>query len=295
MQYKFKRLVIVYKKSLYQHRLLGRLDKHLFRLEKSGNTDLFDLKKANSVHQGTLKSVVETVKSFKIPYKLVYRSRIRKVDDGDLVITVGGDGTVLQASHAVASNPILGVNSDPARSEAVFCAANKKTFKGYLKLALEGKLKSLALYRIQAYLNGKAIKPLVLNDVLIAHINPANMSRYKLQVGKAVEPQKSSGVWVATAAGSSSALLAAGGRRLKWGKPNFQYQPRELYRGRLSHPVLKGRVLSKRESVEITWLMGDKGAVFIDGPHVCYRLKFADKIRLVLSAKSPLRLLGVRA
>ena len=42
------------------------------------------------------------------------------IRDVDLVITVGGDGTLLRASHFLDSSiPILGVNSDPTCSDEV--------------------------------------------------------------------------------------------------------------------------------------------------------------------------------
>lgn len=42
------------------------------------------------------------------------------IRDVDLVITVGGDGTLLKASHFLDETiPILGVNSDPTRIEEV--------------------------------------------------------------------------------------------------------------------------------------------------------------------------------
>lgn len=38
----------------------------------------------------------------------------------DLVVTIGGDGTLLQASHLLDDSiPVLGVNSDPTRNEEV--------------------------------------------------------------------------------------------------------------------------------------------------------------------------------
>lgn len=38
----------------------------------------------------------------------------------DLVVTVGGDGTLLQASHFMDDSiPVLGVNSDPTKAEEV--------------------------------------------------------------------------------------------------------------------------------------------------------------------------------
>ena len=49
--------------------------------------------------------------------KLIFRDELREpIKDVDLVITVGGDGTLLEASHFLDSSiPVLGVNSDPTQ------------------------------------------------------------------------------------------------------------------------------------------------------------------------------------
>lgn len=46
----------------------------------------------------------------------------KPIHDVDLVIAVGGDGTLLRASHFLDSSvPILGVNSDPTCPKEVSC------------------------------------------------------------------------------------------------------------------------------------------------------------------------------
>ena len=49
--------------------------------------------------------------------KLIFRDELQEpIKDVDLVITVGGDGTLLEASHFLDSSiPVLGVNSDPTQ------------------------------------------------------------------------------------------------------------------------------------------------------------------------------------
>jgi NAD+ kinase len=210
-----------------------------------------------------------------------------------LVISVGGDGTLLEASHVVASAPVLGVNSDLGRSEAVFCAASRHNVDRVLRAALAGRLPERRLARLAVRLDGRIIGPPVLNDVLAAHPDPAAMSRYRLAIGRRKEAQKSSGLWIATAAGSSSAALAAGGVRLPWTTSRFQYRPRELYRGRLTRPVLRGGILSPSATVELTWLMRE-GRIFIDGSHVHVPLKFGDRVTVSVSARDSLRVLGAR-
>lgn len=305
MRQSLSRVLVVYKKSAYQLYVLERRDPRLSRLLRRRHPDAREIRQAHAIHQATLRTVTETLARLGLAYDVVYRAHLRTTARYDLVISVGGDGTLLQASHLVADLPILGVNSDPRRSEAVFCAATRANFPMLLRQALAGHLPVRRLSRLQATLNGRPLWPLVLNDVLIAHRDPATMSRYRLAVGAhrapptvsapggAGEEQKSSGVWVATAAGSSSAILAAGGRRLPWTARRFQYRPRELYEGRLSRSRLTGGVVPAGRTVSVTWLMRE-GAVFIDGPHVRYPLRFGDRIVIGLSTPHPLRVLGLR-
>jgi len=287
-----KHVLVVYKKSAYQLHAVERKDAHLVRLLRQRHPDALDLRHAHTIHQQTLDAVVQGLKRAGLDVELVYRANLRTSAQFDVVVSVGGDGTLLQASHVVRDIPVLGVNSDPQRSEAVFCAATRDNFQWVLRQALTGRLAECHLYRLRVRLNGRLLGPLALNDVLVAHVDPATMSRYRLTIGARQEDQKSSGLWVATAAGSSSAILAAGGKRLAWAAKQFQYRPRELYSGRLSRYRLTGGVLPMGVAVEVTWLMRE-GAAFIDGPHVHHPLRFGDRLVIALSPHHPLRVLGL--
>ena len=288
------RVLVVYKKDAYQQYLQEQQDPHLLRLLRARHPDAVDLQRAHAVHEESMEAIVHALHQLPLEFDLAYRADLKATKRRyDLVVSVGGDGTFLQAARSVEHTPLLGVNSDPLRSEAVFCAATRQTFSALCRQALERALPELRLYRLQLHLNGKQIPYRALNDVLVVHDDPATMSRYRVRVGKRVELQKSSGLWVATAAGSSSAVLAAGGARLPWSASRFQYHPRELYYGRLSHSRLTGAVLSSRMRVQVTWLMR-RGSAFIDGPHVKIPLRFADELDIRLSLKDPLRVLGLR-
>lgn len=287
------RVLVVYKKSAYQLYIVERKEPRLVRLLRAREADALDMRHAHRAHQETLTAVVRALTRCRMPYDLVYRARLRTAARYDLVVSVGGDGTFLQASHAVRETPMLGVNSDPRRSEAVFCAATKDNVEAVLRQALSRRLPECRVYRLRLALNGRVAGPLILNDVLIAHEDPATMSRYRLMIGSRQEDHKSSGLWIASAAGSSSAILAAGGRRLPWTATRFQYRPRELYQGRLTRYRLTGGVLSMRERIELTWLMRE-GAAWIDGPHARFPLRFGDRVAMQLSLEHPLRILGIR-
>ena len=286
------RVLVVYKQDAYQQYLKERRDPHLVRLLKAHHPALVEMRQAHAGHIAALSSVIQTLKQLAVEFTLVARADLKVQGRYDLVVSVGGDGTFLKAARSVTRTPLLGVNSNPRYSEAVFCAATYRTFARLCRLALSGQLPELRLYRLQVVLNGKQMPSQALNDLLIAHDDPATMSRYRLAVGKREEFQKSSGLWVATAAGSSSVVLAAGGTRLPWGAATYQYRPRELYVGRLSRYRLKGGVLGAHALLRVTWLMR-RGAVFIDGPHETIPLRFADQLEVQLNMRDPLRVVGL--
>ncbi len=63
----------------------------------------------------------------------------------DLVVTVGGDGTLLTASHQIgAETPILGVNSAPEHSVGFFCAGKKGGVRDALTAAFAGRLRRVS-------------------------------------------------------------------------------------------------------------------------------------------------------
>jgi NAD+ kinase len=305
------RVLVVYKKDAYQQYLQEQQDPRLLRLLRRRHPDVLDMQRAHAVHQEAMEAVVHALRRLGVEFDLAYRADLKVSRRYHLLVSVGGDGTFLQAARStcllppatpggrrsgrpVRSTPLLGVNSDPQRSEAVFCAATRRTFARLCGQALEGRLPQLRLSRLQLALNGVPHPLRALNDVLVVHDDPATMSRYRLRLLRREETQKSSGLWVSTAAGSSSAVLAAGGERLPWAAAVFQYRPRELYRGRLSHPRLTGGVLDARAVLRVTWLMR-RGSAFIDGPHVKIPLRFADQLEMRLDLTDPLRVLGLRA
>ena len=288
-------VLVVYKKDAYQQYLQEQQDPHLLRLLRRGHPDVLDTQRAHAVHEEAVEAVIHALRQLPVEVEMAYRADLKVTRRRyDLLVSVGGDGTFLQAARSVGHTPILGVNADPARSEAVFCAATRRTFLTFMRRWLAGTLPERRLYRLQVALNGARLPQRAMNDLLVAHDDPATMSRYRLRIGGREELQKSSGLWVATAAGSSSAVLAAGGVRLPWRTAKFQYRPRELYRGRLSHPTLTGGILSPPAKVTIIWLMR-RGAAFVDGPHVKMPLQFADRLEITLSLADPLRVLGLRS
>jgi NAD+ kinase len=183
----------------------------------------------------------------------------------DLAIVVGGDGTMLNYARYIRDLPMLGVNSSPQSSVGRFHYTDVDGLAGVLDDIGSHGLEPLNLIRIRVVIDGQPVPFPALNEVLFAQRNPAATSRYVLRIGDNEESQRSSGVWVATAAGSSGAILSAGGSLQRPDDKGLQYRVREPFRSRLDSRemrLLGGMTPDGR--VEILSRMFE-AAVFIDG------------------------------
>jgi NAD+ kinase len=220
-----------------------------------------------------------------VPYRLVYRARQLDFAPYSLVVAVGGDGTFIEAARRITTQPVLGVNSDPKRSLGVFCATTGDEFHRYLPELRRRRPRLRQLTRLDLHVNGQLYPFRAINEILLAHQSPAAMSRYVVETGGHSEAQRSSGIWVSTAAGSTGAIHSAGGTVMPMRSQRLQYRPRELF-----HPAagdrgyrLTGGILRRDETITLHSRMRE-GMVFIDGPHLRCPLPFGNRLQLTRSA-----------
>src|SRR4030095_13321415 len=88
---------------------------------------------ADAEQKRAVDAVRRALKSRKIDFAETSLSKLnstlrRQLAVADLVISVGGDGTLLSASHYVRDGMMIGVNSAPGDSVGHFCSANRGTF-----------------------------------------------------------------------------------------------------------------------------------------------------------------------
>ena len=276
---KIKNALIVYKKSAYEIYFLESKGLHFASARR-------EMKRAHHEHLRTLARVKQVLREEKIKFSAYLRGKITDYRAYDFIISVGGDGTFLEAARHTKNQIILGVNSDPKRSVGRLCTVSRKNFKKALKHILDGKAKIKLLNRIRVIHPRLNKKINALNDVLICHQNPAAMSRYRLAIGGITEDQRGSGIWISTAAGSSGAIRAAGGKILPLESKAIQYIPRELFLGHGAKYRLKGGVVSSRKPVK-AYSMMHNGAVYIDGANLSLPFRFTDRVELSIS-KAPL-------
>lgn len=249
---------------------------------------------AHAEHKRTLELVMSELSRAGAQSLLLRRAHAAFDAEGaELVIAVGGDGTLLAASHNVDDIPILGVNSAPKHSVGFFCAATRKDFRRHLEQALSGKLRALSLSRMSVALNGRLRSKRVLNEALYCHNSPAATSRYILRIAKVTEEQRSSGIWIGPPAGSTAAQRSAGGRVLPLASRQLQLVVREPYTPRGKKNALARAVIKPAERVTIISKMDDS-SLFLDGPQRTIPVRLGDEIEFSLS-DSPLQVLGLRA
>lgn len=267
----FENVLLLYKKSAYSIYFLERKAVLIRRKTQDIKNEIKRFKKAHDEHHRTLKIVESVLHRCGISYNK--RSRGQRIDFSkyDLVITVGGDGTFLEAARGIKDQVIIGVNSAPSFSVGKLCMANAKNFPDIMSGLLQGRLRFISWPRLHLNLEGHACPVECTNDILVCHSNPAAMSRYYLEMRGIKEEQRSSGLWIAAPAGTSGAIKSAGGRVLKPEEKKNQYMPRELYGGFNQKYRLQGGVLNAGSKITVTSLMRE-GAIFVDGTH--FKLKF---------------------
>lgn len=287
------RVVVVAKRTAYQRFIEEEGDPRASLLVKRKDPAVRSWLESHAEHQRTVDLVMKELERAGAQAMLLKRAHAAFDPSGaELVIAVGGDGTLLAASHNVDDIPILGVNSAPKHSVGFFCGATRKDFRKLLGQALSGKLRKVSLWRMAVAVNGRLRSKRVLNEALFCHNSPAATSRYILQIGKTTETQRSSGIWIGPPAGSTAAQRSAGGKILPLASRQLQLVVREPYTPRGKKNALARAIIKPNQRVIVTSKMDDS-SLFLDGPQRTIPVRLGDEIEFSL-ADTPLQVLGLR-
>lgn len=196
-----------------------------------------------------------------------------------VVIVVGHDGLVANTAKYATGLPILGVNPDPLRNDGVLTPFEWKGIRSALERTLEGRAKVRSVSLAEAVLNdGQSM--LAFNDFYVGKRSHTS-ARYTLRYRGQAEPQSSSGVIVATGAGSTGWLSSVfnmmrgvtqwtGGNsgqgiQLAWEDRRLAWVVREPFESKHSKAGLVAGMLDEPEELVLESLMPESGVIFSDG------------------------------
>ena len=286
-------MLVVYKKSAYRVYVEERRHPQVQALIDAGDVAASRLSRAHASHEATLEATRKALRELGAHAELRHRSLHAPDEPFDLVVTVGGDGTLLRVSQLVGEGcPVVAINSAPEDSIGYFSAGSGADVADVLSDALAGKLRATSLARMRVELDGEVVASRVLNDVLFSHVSPAATARYAIRLRGREEEQKSSGVWVATAAGSTAAIHSAGARPLPIGSQKLVFKVREPYPyGPRKLRLLDGTI-GPREKLTLTSQVRS-GRLFVDGPRHEHVVEIGARLTMSRSPE-PMTLLGFR-
>jgi len=275
---KLRNVLILHKKSTFQIQALEHRETRFIKLLEEGHESVTRVKMAHNEHMETLEHLEKELTARGIQFNSYARAELNdKVTGVDLVIAVGGDGTFLDASHHVVDIPLLGINSSSSSSFGHFCLATERNLSKVLDQIEGDEILPERLLRLELSINGSDLPELVLNEVLVAHSNPAATSRYFITLRAEREEQRSSGLWIGTPSGSTGSLRSAGMTVLPITDHRYEFIVREpCMRPGVKWQLLKG-ILNGDDQIEIVSQMRT-GTLYIDGQHIDYQFGLGDTL-----------------
>lgn len=264
-------VLVVYKKSQYSFYSVSP-EEHVRAFAESDDPDATQWHEDHVVHEASLKHVLATLEERCIRFDMVHRSHMADTSKYDLVIAVGGDGTVLDAGHRVLDTPVLGVNSNPGPSLGHYCACTAENFRETLDNL--DTLPRNRFPRLEAVIDGKVVPELALNEAMFAHQNFSATTSYRLNG----ERHRDSGIVACAAGGSTAFMKFQGGEIMQLDDDRIQYK--------LHAKAMKTRYTKELHIRSLT----REGVVAIDGEHTCYPLSLGQE--LVLRPGHPITIIG---
>jgi len=199
----YERLVVVTRKTRLEE-LIERFNTRgqaKFYLGHAGG-DFADYEREHEIYHRALDQVRRAV-AFGLPCQFLDRALVPTYtfDRTEVVVTLGQDGLVANVAKYAGEQPIVGLNPDPARFDGILLPFGVTAARSVVAETLRGRAPIRAVTLAEALLaDGQRL--LAFNDLFIgarSHVS----ARYRIRAGSASEAQSSSGVIVATGAGST--------------------------------------------------------------------------------------------
>ncbi|MBI3334273.1 NAD(+)/NADH kinase [Candidatus Pacearchaeota archaeon] len=129
-----------------------------------------------------------------------------QVEGIDLIMVFGGDNHTTYAAHfteRMPHVPILPINSDPLLSYGALTSAKGDDIEDLVDALTHGRYLIETWPRLEAVLNNKPLRPQAVSEIYVGKIKRRATSRYNISLREVTEEQKSSGIIIATGAGTT--------------------------------------------------------------------------------------------
>ena len=195
---RFKNLLVVIKQTAFEEysqlKLRGQAPKAL-RWKR--------LEQRYKAHKQTVTTLLAELRKHQVNFSCVNRVELDRqhLADIDLMVAVGGDGTVLSSAHFLdhGTIPLLGINSDPnvsqeelmvvkkksdeRRSHGALCMCTSFDMSEELTKVLHGgghlEVRTRIRCKVKSTFSETLLVP-ALNDLLLANPSPAAVSRFRM-------------------------------------------------------------------------------------------------------------------
>lgn len=302
------RLLVVYMKSryeIYHEHLQKDPDNPALKKFLKETPDGEHLLRLDAEHNRNLEKTLNALEKAGIKYDAHYRADLCEelIKCYDQVMTVGGDGTFLEAADYIRDKtPIIAINTavycDEALgrkrgSEGFYAAIDPFNFEKAFPAFLAGEIKATALNRLLIEYESQKLDHLIMNEVSVGPEDPHSTMRYTIRTKDFEEGQLSSGLIIATPQ-QSWALSYPGGTVLPVNEKVFQAVTRANYNSRYDTDLgvykTDGLVIKHPNRIEVE-SKSRTATVSVDGKHKQVPFTFGTKIRVSIS-DFPLNVLG---
>jgi hypothetical protein len=215
------------------------------------------------------------------PLKFIDRSYLPTFDFRGcvLAVVVGQDGLVANAAKYVGDLPIVAINPDPQRIDGILLPFEIRRARRAVQRTLEGKAKVRQVTLAEVNLNDGQ-RMLAFNDFFLG-CNSHVSARYTLQVTSQNEAQSSSGIIIATGAGSTGWLSSIFNMvdgfavwmgheplshvQMNWEDRRLIWAVREPFKSKCTSASLVAGKIDEPEEMIVESLMPTNGVIFSDG------------------------------
>lgn len=255
-------------------------------------------KREHDEHYAAFDLVKKALENYGISYQRIYMpyGAYEEFQDRDLIISIGGDGTVLNTAHYILdSTPLLTVKSEVG-SIGALCKINAKNFEQALEQILDDDFIIESWTRVEGRFGYKSHKiDIALNEIAVGQRFFNGMANYGLKANGLYEEQRSSKLLVNSGAGSTAWY-----DNISHSKGKFSPMDKELRYVvsediRVNNYKMLHGYIFPGEVIEITSLMDFDGSISFDGDKNkrLYPFPIGDKLYVKIS-DTPLNVIAIK-